>query len=621
MYNKARLLLLLFNNNNTVMIRIFTTFILSVLLVTVYGQVTSVGIIGTATANGWDSDTPMVQDGTDPNKWTLTVTLNTGEAKFRANGSWDVNWGDTAFPIGTGTQGGPNIPVIAGTYDITFDAATGAYFFDLDSDIGIIGSATPFGWDREVFMFQDPNDADSYTLTLNLVQGEAKFRANGGWDVNWGDSAFPSGVGTQGGANIPIPQAGKYAITFNKATGAYSFVEQVDFTSIGVIGSATAGGWDTETALFRDSGNPDLWRGNVALTEGELKFRANDAWAINWGGSSFPEGTAVLNGDNIAVNAAGNYLVSFNTSTLEYRFLLIGNYNSVGIIGDATPGGWDNDTDMTQDPNDESVWKLRVTLTNGEAKFRADDDWTVNWGGGTFPEGIATQDGPNIPVAAGEYRVTFNTTTGEYRFEEVFEYGAVSIVGKSGPFNAWPDADDMGARDVFMVKGTEDPQEWTLNSIALRNFEDDTDAGIKFRADTAWTVNWGAEGFPNGVGTQNGPNIRPVAGSYGVVFNSLTGEYAFGPEVSSAEELLRPSDITLAPNPAQERVWIQVNTDQLGQQLNIVVFDRAGRQVLQQRVDNSAGISLDISRLQPGIYALSVSDGRYMVAKQLVVVK
>ena len=603
------------------MIRIFTTFILSVLLVTVYGQVTSVGIIGTATAGGWGSDTPMVQDGTDPNKWTLTVTLSDGEAKFRANGTWDVNWGDSAFPIGTGTQGGPNIPITAGTYDITFNSGTGQYFFDLDSDIGIIGSATPFGWDREVFMFQDQVDTNSYTLTLNLLQGEAKFRANGGWDVNWGDSAFPSGTGTQGGPNIPIPQAGKYAITFNKSTGAYNFVEQVDFTSIAVIGSATAGGWDTETGLFRDSGNPSLWRGTVALTEGELKFRANNAWSINWGGSSFPEGTAVLNGDNIAVNAAGNYLVSFNTSTLEYRFLPIGNYNTVGIIGDATPGGWDNDTDMIQDPNDQSVWKLRVTLTNGEAKFRADNDWTVNWGGGTFPEGVATQDGPNIPIAAGEYRVSFNTTTGEYRFEEIFEYSAVSIVGKSGPFNAWPDAGDMGARDVFMVKGTEDPQEWTLNSITLRNFADDTDAGIKFRADTSWTVNWGAEDFPNGVGTQGGPNIRPAAGSYGVVFNSLTGEYAFGPDVSSAEELLRPSDIILAPNPAQERVWIQVNTDQLGQQLNIVVFDRAGRQVLQQRVDNSAGISLDISRLQPGIYALSVSDGRYMVAKQLVVVK
>ena len=470
-------------------------------------------------------------------------------------------------------------------------------------------------------MFQDQVDTNSYTLTLNLLQGEAKFRANGGWDVNWGDSAFPSGTGTQGGPNIPIPQAGKYAITFNKSTGAYNFVEQVDFTSIAVIGSATAGGWDTETGLFRDSGNPSLWRGTVALTEGELKFRANNAWSINWGGSSFPEGTAVLNGDNIAVNAAGNYLVSFNTSTLEYRFLPIGNYNTVGIIGDATPGGWDNDTDMIQDPNDQSVWKLRVTLNNGEAKFRADNDWTVNWGGGTFPEGVATQDGPNIPIAAGEYRVTFNTTTGEYRFEEIFEFDAVSIVGKSGPFNAWPDAGDMGARDVFMVKGTEDPQEWTLNSITLRNFADDTDAGIKFRADTSWTVNWGAEDFPNGVGTQGGPNIRPAAGSYGVVFNSLTGEYAFGPDVSSAEELLRPSDIILAPNPAQERVWIQVNTDQLGQQLNIVVFDRAGRQVLQQRVDNSGDISLDISRLQPGIYALSVSDGRYMVAKQLVVVQ
>jgi hypothetical protein len=603
------------------MIRIITTFMLSVLLITGYAQVNSVGIIGTATAGGWDSDTPMLQDDTDPNKWTLTVTLNNGEAKFRANGAWDINWGDTAFPIGTGTQGGSNIPVTAGTYDITFNSETGAYFFDLESDIGIIGSATPFGWDREVFMFRNPEDTNSYSVTLNLVQGEAKFRANGGWDINWGDTAFPEGTGTQGGPNIPVPQAGKYAITFNKATGAYNFAEQIDFTSIGIIGSATAGGWDTETAIFRDSGNPNLWKGTVALTEGELKFRANDAWTINWGGSGFPTGTAVPNGDNIAVTAAGNYLVSFNTSTLEYSFLVIGNYSTVGLIGDATPGGWDTDSPMNQDAGDQSVWKLRVTLGNGEAKFRANNDWGVNWGGGTFPSGVATQDGPNIPVVAGEYRVTFNSTTGEYAFEEVLEYRSVSIVGKSGPFNAWPETDDMGARDVFMVKGVEDPQEWTLTSVTLRNYADDTDAGIKFRADTAWTVNWGAVDFPNGTGTQNGPNIQPVAGTYGVVFNSASGEYAFGPVVSRVEDLLRPSDVTLAPNPARERVMVQINTELLGQELNLVVFDRAGRQVMQQRVDRSAGISLDVSRLQPGTYVISISDGRYMVARQLVVVQ
>ncbi|HRD82619.1 MAG TPA: SusF/SusE family outer membrane protein, partial [Saprospiraceae bacterium] len=302
------------------MLRLLSTLLFCAAALIGYSQITTVGIIGTATPNGWDSDTDMVQDAADTAKWTLTITLVQGEAKFRANNGWDVNWGDSAFPIGTGTQGGPNIPVPAGTYNISFNSVTGAYFFDLVSDIGIIGSATPFGWDREVFMFQSEADTNQYSLTLNLAQGEAKFRANGNWDVNWGAADFPAGIGTPGGPNIPIAQAGKYLIEFNKATGAYNFTEQVEFTSIGVIGSATAGGWDAETALTRDSGNPDLWKGTVTLTEGELKFRANNAWAINWGGGEFPSDTATVNGDNIAVPTAGDYLVSFNTRTLIYTF-------------------------------------------------------------------------------------------------------------------------------------------------------------------------------------------------------------------------------------------------------------------------------------------------------------
>jgi hypothetical protein len=597
------------------------TFLFLMIGAIAFGQISTVGIIGTATPGGWSESTPMVQDPMDSTKWSLNITLTDGEAKFRANNAWDINWGETDFPIGTGIQGGPNIPVLAGTYNISFNSATGDYFFDLVSDIGIIGSATPFGWDREVFMFRDAVDTNQYTVTLDLVQGEAKFRADGGWTVNWGATDFPSGIGVQGGPNIPINTAGKYVISFNKSTGAYSFVEQVAYTALGIIGSATAGGWDTDTPLTRDGGNPDLWKGTVELTVGELKFRANNAWTFNWGGGTFPSGTAVVNGDNIAVTEAGSYLVSFNTNTLEYSFLPIGNFNTVGLIGDATAGGWDTDTPMDRDPEDVSIWTRRVEVNNGEAKFRANNDWSVNWGGGTFPSGIATQDGPNIPVVAGEYIVTFNSTTGEYNFEEVLEYRSVSIVGKSGPFNAWPEADDMGARDVFMTKSDSDPHMWTLTSVVLRNFADDTDGGIKFRADTAWTVNWGEVDFPAGTGRQDGPNIQPVAGTYGVAFNSLSGEYAFGPAVSVREDLLTPADLQLMPNPANSMVRLELMSDKLGNEVEVTVFDRNGREVLRYQFQSGLPMEINVSGLQTGTYAVRVSDGRYMIGKQLIVVR
>ena len=105
-------------------------------------------------------------------------------------------------------------------------------------------------------------------------------------------------------------------------------------------------------------------------------------------------------------------LLTFFTITISFGL----SAQSIGIIGSATPGGWDTDTDMTQDSMNADIWTLDIALFDGEAKFRQDDDWAVNWGAGDFPAGIGEQDGANIPVFAGNYTVTFNAATGEYNF-------------------------------------------------------------------------------------------------------------------------------------------------------------------------------------------------------------
>jgi hypothetical protein len=107
-----------------------------------------------------------------------------------------------------------------------------------------------------------------------------------------------------------------------------------------------------------------------------------------------------------------------NTSTDTQEFKMIANFSTVGIIGSATPGGWDADTPLTQDAGNPAIWaKSSQVLTGGEAKFRANNNWTVNWGAASFPNGTGTQDGPNIPVTAGTYKVSIDITTGAYKFE------------------------------------------------------------------------------------------------------------------------------------------------------------------------------------------------------------
>lgn len=365
----------------------------------------TIGIIGSATPGGWDTDTNMEDNG--DGTFSLLITLIDGEAKFRANGSWDTNWGGSDFPSGVATQDGPNIPVMAGTYKVTFNPGTGEYSFEPGiSSIGIIGSATPGGWDTDSNM-EDKGDG-TWELTIELVDGEAKFRANNAWDDNWGAADFPSGIAEKNGPNIPVV-AGTYKVTFNPATGEYNFGDP-GYGSVGIIGSASPGGWDSDTNM-KDNGD-GTYSLLIGLGDGEAKFRADDDWTVNWGSGDFPSGTGTQDGANIPVTA-GIYQVEFNSLTGAYSFTPV----SIGIIGSATPGGWDSDTNMTADPSQIGLVTVTIDLVDGEAKFRANDDWAINWGAADFPTGTGTQNGSNIPVTAGTYTVKFNVNTGAYSFE------------------------------------------------------------------------------------------------------------------------------------------------------------------------------------------------------------
>jgi hypothetical protein len=102
------------------------------------------------------------------------------------------------------------------------------------------------------------------------------------------------------------------------------------------------------------------WTATVVLVDGDLNF-VGDTTAASWGGTDFPAGTATLGGPAIAI-PAGRYLINFNSVTLAYSFEAVEYYNVVGIIGSATAGGWDTDTDMELNPlGDSTDWKLRTS--------------------------------------------------------------------------------------------------------------------------------------------------------------------------------------------------------------------------------------------------------------------
>ena len=123
---------------------------------------------------------------------------------------------------------------------------------------------------------------------------------------------------------------------------------------------------------------------------------------------------------NIMAYSKRFYRLVFDRSTLTLSNKL--SFNSMGIIGDATPGGWDTDTEMNFDTQKQRFW-VDVTLSAGEFKFRADNDWTINFGGA---DGHLSQNGDNIKATAGNYRVyaTLNNSA-EITYElNAGDYGA-----------------------------------------------------------------------------------------------------------------------------------------------------------------------------------------------------
>ena len=147
------------------------------------------------------------------------VAEDGSELKFTQGASWDVNWGDDGAD-GTLQPDGANIERDAGYYKINVDLDALTYT-TLDTEWGLIGDATPDEWDADQDMTYDP-DEHVWTITLDLTAGEIKFRANDDWDLNYGDDAG-DGTLVEGGANIPVDEAGNYTVILDLSGPVYTY--------------------------------------------------------------------------------------------------------------------------------------------------------------------------------------------------------------------------------------------------------------------------------------------------------------------------------------------------------------------------------------------------------------
>ena len=218
---------------------------------------------------------------------------------------------------------GSNVaPVYSNVVDLTVTSYRDLVNYEFPQALRLAGNFQ--GWSpstgpKIVDKFASGTTGTGYEGYIYMNDAAPKFKLVKGPDWSAGD--FGGGVGTltNGGSDLAVTGgAGVYYIKANTVAMTWSFEK---ITTWGIIGSATPNDWGSSTPMVFNAAD-NTWTLTVNLTGGagkELKFRANNDWAINFGDNAPADNKPDYGGDNIKIANDGNYTITLDLS-------LAGNY-------------------------------------------------------------------------------------------------------------------------------------------------------------------------------------------------------------------------------------------------------------------------------------------------------
>lgn len=228
-----------------------------------------------------------------------------------------------------------------------------------------------------------------------------------------------TGVATDVRVLVRAALSDQRSLVATKTLKVTPYFDEIKASEWGVVGSATPNGWNGPDIKMWNSTDGNLVA-YATLSAGEIKFRKNNDWGVNLGGSN---GTLSSGGSNIAVTA-GTYKITINVSKNTYA---IETY-SWGIIGSGARGWGDNDDVAMTYEGSTNSWVVKNIALDGEIKFRLNHSWGTNFGAdstdnpATALEGDIKSGGNNIKVPAGTYNVSFSfdaNNKGTYKIEKL----------------------------------------------------------------------------------------------------------------------------------------------------------------------------------------------------------
>ena len=276
----------------------------------------------------------------------------------------------------------------------------------------ILGDIENVGWtpSKGLMMTDKGNGIYTATITTKYDKNWFKFYGATGFstdDNNWdlvnkyqygcqvSDDAATFNMLEWKDVKTPtIAGAGTWIVTLDMINCTYTISKPILYMA------GDANGWNQIDYLASEDGSS--FTGFMYLNQKGFKFCSEPNWdGTNYGATFFSK-----EGDNIIMTEeAGYYKVDVDLSAKTYTLTPI---NYIGIVGSASPNGWDTDEKMTYVPyntetKEPGYWEVKdIILTSGVIKFRADGDWAINWGG--TPDAL-TQGGADMNVEEGTYDI------------------------------------------------------------------------------------------------------------------------------------------------------------------------------------------------------------------------
>ncbi len=270
-----------------------------------------------------------------------------------------------------------------------------------------------YGTPTEVsYTVQVDKSGDNFDTPIDLVTTTNTFVTVTSDALNGASSAAGLIPFTQGGLEIRVRSTVGTTGSEEKFSDVITYLVtpySTDLPKLAVPGNHQ--GWNPPTApRVASSGfGATDYEGYIWL-DGGFKFLAPDsAGNFNWGTTDWGDdgtfsGVLAESGESDIIATAGYYRVRANTTTLLYSI----EPTTWGIIGAATPGGWDNSTPLTYNTSTKK-WEGTVVMTAGPYKFRANNAWSINLGGDNDGNDYMNYDGPDLTnAAAGTYTVVLD---------------------------------------------------------------------------------------------------------------------------------------------------------------------------------------------------------------------